>query len=316
MKKIFALMLALTLCLSFMACGDKEDAKNPTESKGNNTSTELENSGTPKPLPGESSEVSEEADSKFNGDVSIEEAVIVDQDGIKVTAQSVAVEEGIFGDEFLLKVLIENNSDKEYAAGTINTCINGYVIDSYGNETVAAGKKVNANISFEVEDLLACGIETVTDIELRFNVYDPSSWDDLFTTDTIKIQTSAAGSYTQSYDDSGDVLYEGNNVKIISKGLTTDSFGAPAVLLYIENSSDKALGVQTKDESVNDYMVDCYLSCELPAGTRTVTKLAFSDDDLDNNKITAVEKLELCFHAYDVETWEGVFDTDAIKISF
>lgn len=79
-------------------------------------------------------------------------------------------------------------------------------------------------------------------MEFAFHIFDTESWDDIADTEVIKVDTSAAGSYTQTYDDSGEVLVDADGVKIVGKGLSADgSFWGPGVILYIENNTERIL---------------------------------------------------------------------------
>ena len=55
--------------------------------------------------------------------------------------------------------------------------------------------------------------------------------------------------------------YEGNNLRIISKGLSEKgSFLGTNLLLYIENNGQVPITVRDEDTSINGFMVDLLLS--------------------------------------------------------
>lgn len=101
-------------------------------------------------------------------DVTIEEAVLFDQGGIRITVKSFDAK-GIFGPE--IKLLIENDSAKAITVQTRNTSVNGYMIETMMSADVAAGKKANDSLTLMRSDLETAGITTVADIELSFHIY-------------------------------------------------------------------------------------------------------------------------------------------------
>ena len=73
-----------------------------------------------------------------SADESINEQVLVDQDGIKITATEY-VTDSIWGDG--IKLLVENNSAKDYTIGCDALIVNDYMITDLFSADVAAGKK-------------------------------------------------------------------------------------------------------------------------------------------------------------------------------
>ena len=80
----------------------------------------------------------------------IEETVILDKDGIKITAKSINYD-GWAGPE--IKVLIENNSSENVTIQTRRFSINGIMIDPTFSVDISAGKKANDAISISTSDL-------------------------------------------------------------------------------------------------------------------------------------------------------------------
>lgn len=245
--------------------------------------------------------------------VSIEEQVIFDANDVKITATG--VEDGLFGTE--LKLLIENNGSRSVTVQARNANVNGYMVDTMMSADVAAGKKANDSLTFMTTGLKECGIENIATMEFSFHIFDTESWDDILNTDVIKIDTSIAGSYTQTYDDSGEVLVDQNGVRIVGKGLSSEgSFWGPGVILYIENNSEKDITVQVRDVSVNGFMVTSSMSEDIVAGKKAISAVQFFGTDLEENSITEIKDVELYFHIFNLSTWDTIFDSDVISINF
>ena len=101
MKKILTISLALILAISLIACSTSSDEefKAPTNvTTGNNAEDIQQDNQTEKPQ------------KPVETEVTINETVLVDESGVKITAKSLEIDE-IFGPE--IKLLIENNSGKD-----------------------------------------------------------------------------------------------------------------------------------------------------------------------------------------------------------
>ena len=243
--------------------------------------------------------------------VTIEEQVLYDENNIKITATG--MEDGFFGTE--LKLIIENNSDKSITVQARNCNVNDFMVSTMMSVDVAAGKKANDSLTFETSGLKDCGIESIATMEFVFHIFDTESWDTIVDTDVIAINTSIASTYTQTVDDSGDVLVEEGGVKIVGKGISADdSFWGPGVILYIENNSEKDITVQVRDVSINGFMVDSTMSTDVVAGKKAMSAVQFFSTDLEENAITDITDVEFYFHIFNLESWETILDSDVITI--
>ena len=307
--KLLAVLLCLALFAS-MALGsgssdsgeDKEitNVTNPNSEKESDNAQAEDNATT-------------EDNAEDTSAVTIEEQVLFEGNDIKITATG--MEDGLFGTE--LKLLIENNSSKTVTIQARNSNMNGFMVDTMMSADVAAGKKANDSLTFQTSGLKDCGIETIATMEFSFHIMDAETWEDIVDTDMIIVNTSVASTYVQEVDDSGEVLVEANGVKIVGKGLSADdSFWGPGVILYIENNSDKNITIQTRDVSVNGFMVETIMSEEIVAGKKAMSAVQFLSTDLESNSITDITDVELYFHIFDTESWDTVFDSDVIAISF
>lgn len=321
MKRILSILIATMLVMSLVACGSSSggDVKKPSNVSTNNTSSE-ENQQSEQSEKQEvstnniSSEENQQSEQSEKQEVTISEAVLVDEAGIKITAKSLSTDE-IFGPE--IKLLIENNSGKDLTFQCRNASVNGYMVETMMSADVVNGKKANDSLTFMESDFETCGIDTISDVEFSFHVFDMSDWETYLDTALVQIKTSAADTYEYKFDDSGDVAYEGNGLKVVIKGLAEDSsiFG-PSIVVYIENNSDKNVTVQTRDVSINGFMVDAMFSCDVVAGKHAVDTITFMDTDLEENEITAIEDVELSFHVFEADGWDTIVDTDVVTITF
>lgn len=293
MKKYVLLVLALLLALSFTACGEGGNGEIiPPGTNGDSMQSQ-----TQKP-----------------SEVTVEPMVLLDQDGVKIQAKELAAD-SLFGAE--LKIFIENDTDKDLTIQCRNSSVNGYMVETMISADVAAGKKANDAITFMSSDLELCGIETIADMEFAFHIFTTEDWDTYLDSDLVQVKTSAASTYSYTYDHPGTQVYEGKGVKLVAKGLNTeDSLFGPGLVLYIQNTGDKSVTVQARNASVNGFMVDTMFSQEIMPGKHAVSEITFMEADLEENEITQIQDVELSFHIFDSANWETIEDTETIKLSF
>lgn len=304
MKKILICGLMMSLLVSLFGCMAETEPKQEEEKalfQTEDSQTENKQEEASKP----------QQEEKKPEQEAIEEMVLIEDQGVKITAKSLE-KDSIFGHELL--VLIENNTEKNLTVQTRNSCINGYMVDTLFSSDVAAGKKTNDDITFSSTDMELCGIQTVADIELSFHIIDADSWDTYLETPSVRIETTAAEEYEYAFDDSGVEMYQGNGIRIVGKGSLNDPIFGPSLVLFIENTSEQPITVQTRDTSVNGFMVDAMLSEDVLPGKRAVADANFLD--LEKNDITEDEitEVEVSFHIFNSNTWDTIEDTGAFTL--
>lgn len=295
MKRIFVGLLTVVMFVCLCAC------------------TELPDTSIEKPA-GVSGDTLEASQNAATVDVTIEETVLVDEAGVKITAKGLDTD-NIFGAE--LKLLVENNSGKDLTFQTRNSSVNGYMVETLMSVDVADGKKANETVTFSESDMELSGIETIANMEMSFHVFTTEDWETYLDTSLVQIKTSVADTYTCTFDDSGDVAYTGKDVKIVVKGLNKDgSIFGPGIVVYIENNNKKNVTVQTREVSINGFMVEPMFSSDVVSGKCAVDTITFMDTELEEDGITTIEDVELFFHIFETDSWDKIVDTDVVKINF
>ena len=260
--------------------------------------------------PGSAKETGGGAD-QASADESINEQVLVDQDGIKITATEY-VTDSIWGDG--IKLLVENNSDRDYTIGCDALIVNDYMITDLFSADVAAGKKSNEVMYLSSAELKAAGIDTVGQIEMYFHAYD-SNWDNLFKNVYSKLETSEFANMDTTPNDEGQELYNANGVRIVGKTVDENSFWGTAILLYIENTSGQNVGINVDNMSINGYMMTPLFSTTVYDGKKSIDDITIMSSDLEANGITSVDQVELKFHIYNAESYDTIADSDAITFT-
>ena len=245
-------------------------------------------------------------------DVTLAETVLFDQDGIRITATGLSTD-SLFGPE--LNLLVENDSAQNIVVQPNYCMVNGYMMDGLLSADVAAGKKANDTLDFLSNALARCGIETITDIELDLVVSDGDSWQTLYETGPVILQTSAAGQYTQTYDDSGEEIYNQNGIRVVAKSVNDDLFGM-GIKFYLENNTDKAIIVNADNVSVNGYMMTDLFYSDLAPRSHAVDTLTLLGSELEDNHIDTITDAELSLQITDADYYQTIDSTAPITLHF
>ena len=294
--RLVALMMCMVLSFTLVqACGSssKEEEKDivTSENKGELETTDKNES---------------------EKTVTIEEQVLFEQDGIVVIAKEY-VTDPIWGDG--IKLLIENNSDKDITLGCNALIVNNYMISDLLVSGVAAGKKANEVMYLSSEELEAAGIESVGQIEVYFHVYHTDTYETLFDTDGITIQTSEYADMDTTPDDAGMELYHAEGIRIVGKTVDENSFWGTAILLYCENNSGRNVSISVEEMSINGFMMNPLFTTTIYDGKMAVEDITIFSSDLEENGIEKVEDVELKFHIYDADSYDTIADSDVITFS-
>lgn len=280
MKKLICVFLAIVMLLGLTACGkDKTETTEPE--KADMTATETVDDVTDVTEETEETDVQESTESseelpEFDQSAVIETTVILDQDSIKVTATALEYDDYSAN----LKLSLENNSDKTLTFST-NTLgfsgnsINGFMIpDGYFNSEIAPGKKANETVTFSYDYLQLFGINEIADIVLGIRVTDEDYNETIYP--DCQIKTSIADSYT--YDNTSyqkaisstavqkalgltstyfttDVLYDADDIQIVSGTLMLNKNDEKMLLLEAVNSGTEMKNMVVAGLSVNGLTV-------------------------------------------------------------
>lgn len=301
--------IAAMLCLIVFAVMALEGCQSGSgETKKIVSNEESETAGVDESTPDDS------GDSKTSSDVTvtIDEQVLFEQDGIVVTATEY-VTDSMWGDG--IKLLLENNSDKNIVVGCNALIVNDYMITDLFSSEIAAGKKSNETLYLSSTQLEAAGIENVGKIEIYFHVYDSSTYATVFDTECVTIQTSEYANMDTMPNDAGTELYNQGGIRIIGKTVDENSFWGTAILLYIENNLGKNVGISVDDMSINGFMMSPFFSTIVYDGKKAINDITVFSNDLEENGIEAIEEVELKFHIYDADSYSTITDSESITFS-
>ena len=288
--------------------GNKNDAKPAGE---DNSSIRSSSAGATEQTPETTGTKTDSASA--SGEITIEETELYNSNGVVVTATK--YQKGVFGPE--ISFTITNETDRNITVSSRNLSVNGYMLSTSSlYSDVAAGKKAIDSMTLMSSELSAAGIETVAQIEFTLALYDSDTFEDIDNSDLVSLTTSAAEGFTQPVDDSGDVLYDANGIRVICKGLKEDAVWDGCIVFFIENNNGKAVSVYSDNMSVNGFMVDDSLWCDLRANTRCIDAMyLLSLDDIGVESMDDVENVEFTLRIID-EKWNDIAVSDVITLNF
>lgn len=302
-KMLIALLLAMVMILA-TACSSSDEVKQPANVNGDSSVNSNEEPA------GNDSNNEQENDTV---EITVAETVLYEADGVKVTATG--YEDGWMGPE--IKILVENDSSKNVLVTSASVSANGYMMPTASlYAEVAAGKKANETLSIMSSELDQSGIEMLAELQFYLQIQDPETWETITTSDLLTLTTSAAP-YEQPVDDSGDVLYDSDGIRIICKGLKQDIIWDGTVVFYMENNSGKGISIYAENVSVNGFMQDVGLWSDLRPSTKIIDGMSMIDlSDLEIENIDQIENIEFNLRIVDANTWEDIVTTDVLTLNF
>ena len=287
MKKYLALLLVVLVTLTMVGCGkSKKEEKAPKAVTNTKTETITK--------------------------ANIEETVIMDEEGIKVTAKSLSY--GKNSTE--IKLLIENNTETDLTFSANALSINDIMIEAGLYANVSAGKKSNESITLYSEDLNTANITALKDIEFVLEAsVNGGSYDTVATSDVSL--TTDVKNYTQKYNTKGTVVVDDQDVKIYVLGKKVDKkYKDVDIELYIENNSDKTIRVSTDGESIDGVMVDASFFATVKPGKKAYDSISLYGDDLEEEGIKDFSEMDVVFEIYNYDTYRTILETDTITLKF
>lgn len=286
-KKILTILIVCVFFLMGIASGSSEVEEGTTIKKNEQSETIKEELAT------------------------ITEQVLFETDGIKVTAKEIV--DGFLGPE--LKILVENDSNKDITLGLDDIAVNDYMVTAFLYEEVAAGKKSNTSFSVFSSTLKDAGITNIGKLDLYFYIIDQNTYDRLYESDGIEIKTSLYDKMDSTVGITGDEMINQDGIRIVGKGLSKDSIFGSGVVLYIENNSNRNITISSDNLSVNGYMITSFLHRPVKANKKAVDTIILSSSDMEENGIEQIDELALSIEAYDSDTYSTIFKTNELNFN-
>lgn len=238
--------------------------------------------------------------------------VLYDRDGIKITVTAFDTN-GYYGPE--IEVIISNTSDKEVLVNTQNLSVNGYMMDDallYAE--VEPGTEVEDFFMFSSNEMARRGIKELSKVEFFIEVMDPETYETIHKTGLLTLNLTPE--CNQAIDYSGTELYNDGSIRIIYKGLESNSTFDGLVYFFVENNTGKDVSVYASGITING--VECNESfwTDLRKGTVSLDTMVLWDLSAVNlESIDQIESIALEFYVIDYESWDDLATTGTITIN-
>ena len=326
MKRFLAMMIAAMMIMSLAACGGAQssDTPKPLDTpvvEQSDLSTEETDEKNYVDLSTFEFDVAEEVyvDENGNFQQGLEKdsdgAVLVSGSGVKITAKTLTDSET--NEAKIIALEVENKSGGDLIVQAPLGTINGYMTRTSLSVEVADNSEAEGTFKFTDKQLALLGIDTAVDMEIAFRIFSPETYENYIDTPMIRISTPLSDGYEYTYDDSGMVLHNENDVVIVSKGMDReDDILNTRLLFYIENKRDTSVTLQVKSVVVNGYEVAAAFSSEVFSGLHAVEAMPFIGSELPDNGIEKIKNAEIVFEIIDTASGEVIAETAPSTIDF
>lgn len=250
MKKLFALLLALSLAIPFAGC--KENTPDSTQP----STIQRETMGT------------------------IEKTVLYDDNGITVTANS--LEQTINGGR--IHITIQNTTDQSVSFASDDLIVNGITVtDGYCIEA-DAGTTASGRIDISYRSMDNANITNIASIEspdvrifenLEFTTLDTASFE---------LKTSIAADHAQVYPEAGTTIYDKNGIKVQILGCVAGERVTDARLL-VTNNTEGDIAIKCENPMADGDVLSTWMFDTVYAGTSRYCFFEFAG--IDHQTVTA-----------------------------
>lgn len=243
----------------------------------------------------------------------IQPTVLYNKNGLTVTAH----EFGRLGDDYAVSVILTNDTEQSVGVSTRSLSVNGMMLGISGLQCSAnSGEKEYGYLMLDSVELLSAGVGEVAELEFYLQFYALGE-DDLYSSDMLRLETSAAAQTAQPVNDSGIEVYNEGGIRIVYQGFTVDANDDGYANFYLENNTELTLTFTTGDTKVNGAPMDGVLWTDVRPGTAAIGGVCFYD--IGTMGITGdgdIVTLSMSFTAVDVETMEDYAVTPELPLSF
>lgn len=281
-KKLLALLLALTVVFSLVACGGKKNVD--TEEKKEETSDDTS--------------VEEGEESTM---LDFEELVIYDQDKVTFKLNSIDTA-GEWG--YTMNFNFKNESDLKLSYDISYLNVNDVMVTP---TFTLEDENGFFNVALEQDLLDKYGIEEISKIEFTAVIYDTENFsvepmfEEIITVHPLgrKIENP----YVHKPVENEIVLIDTEDCTVSVVGFSPEEKWGYMVELYIYNKTDRALAVYADEGSLNGKQCDPMWSTEVAPGKHSFSAVAWSQDELDSNGIETVTDIDLKIRVTDATNW-------------
>ena len=316
MKRVLCIALCALAALLACSCDDAKTV--PTAATETEAATEAATEApatadSPKPTEKGSRHSLKAFISNFDTTVTADERIVYKDADLEVKTTGIDYSSAV-GPE--LKLCFKNNFGKDITVQAPYAVVNGYMVKPDMSVDIPYAKNGEGTLTLPYFSLSLADITCLQKIEFSLRIVETQSFNPITKTEIITVTTSADQDAEPEYDESGQVAYDDNDIKIVLKGVNTDrglTDGAELVV-YMYNGTDRNIAIQTGDVKVNGYDMTSVMNRSILPGKRAVDAVTIFAQDLDEHSIDEIDSVKVSFIIKDADSWEDIDSTELISV--
>lgn len=214
---------------------------------------------------------------EFSSDIkkveSIKNEIIIDNELIKITITGLN-EKNDYGNKEI-NIEIENRTNTDINVNFTDVSVNGLMAELYVGCNITANKKIREILEFSNVE-----IDKLANIEGFIYVYDANTYTPMDNYSFSALRNENIEEVKESKD--GKVLIENDYIKVLYLGKRIKNGYFPGIKLEVINKTEDFLFLTSADVSVDGYMSDSVLACEIVGGKIARPVLKIQDNTLKN----------------------------------
>ena len=249
-----------------------------------------------------------------SGDLpAMEETVILDRDGVRITAKESARE--VLGQEVLSQgfyLTVENSNDRAVSVTLGQALVNHCALPGFVQTHVPANSQEQGYLSFLSSCLSQAGIQQIGQADVTFNL---ANADALICADAQAraINTSALEAVDENPQIPGTEIYNRDGLRIVAK--YNEDHSIQHMDFFASNHGERDLLLTWETVTVNGQQIGAVGQLPVPAVTHAIGQITLPPDTLQDLGIQDVTELMVSFHLQDPETHDDLGDTGMMKLS-
>lgn len=239
---------------------------------------------------------------------SIEEQVLYEENGFRITATSLEITEVSENDGYSfadLNLMIENEGTEDMGYVIQSQVVNKYEMDGSlipVEKTVPAGKKANEKLTISGREMEKAGfaINEIGEIEVDFIIGKAGEGlSDSIRTGLMPVRTSEYDKIESKPAEGGKEIYNEAGVRIVYLGMVKgeeegqDPFSAD---VYIENTSDTTVVCWITGGTIDGTEVSSYNTPHVSAGRMARTSIGFFGDEAEKIDVETINEVTVTIH--------------------
>lgn len=307
-KNIKLLVLVGLICLSVVGCGSSDNNDTVTDDGLQQDVTEDDKNEGETASDDETTANETTENETTDENIAIKSQELFSYNGLTVTMKDVTYEkllnEGI-------EVIVENTSNEKYTIQCDGADYNDYTYGASFYKTVGAGETIESQlITYGASEFFEK--DEIAQVSLYFNVKD-STLNDVYDSGEILLKTSKADEIQMEKPEGGDVIYEGDNIRVTSLGLVRDESQGWHIELFVENDRGELINLDCDKALVNGNEIETLYYQDVSPNKMGLSTLTFYSA-MSSYEFEDIEDIVISFQILNLDTWELIDNSDIISV--